>query len=80
MKKNSMAIIGVVAFVLAVAVGYAWFSETINVNGIFTKDNIIKETKVFANEYDLKKTRTKKDINIPINTKEEQSTDVYIGW
>ena len=33
MKKNSMAIIGVVAFVLAVAVGYALFSETINVNG-----------------------------------------------
>ena len=45
-----------------------------------TKDNIIKETKVFANEYDLKKTRAKKDINRPINTKDEQSTDVYIGW
>lgn len=36
MKKNSMAIIGVVAFVLAVAVGYALFSETINVNGSAT--------------------------------------------
>ena len=28
MKKQSIAIIGVIAFVLAVAVGYALFSET----------------------------------------------------
>lgn len=33
MKKQNIAIIGVIAFVLAVAVGYALFSETINVNG-----------------------------------------------
>lgn len=45
-----------------------------------TKDNIVKETKVFVNEYDIKKTRAKNDINKPINTKDEQTTDVHIGW
>lgn len=33
MKKQSIAIIGVIAFVLAVAVGYALFSETLTVTG-----------------------------------------------
>ena len=36
MKKQSIAIIAVVAFVLAVAVGYALFSETITINGTAT--------------------------------------------
>lgn len=36
MKKQNIAIIGVIAFVLAVAVGYALFSETLNVNGTAT--------------------------------------------
>lgn len=36
MKKQNIAIIGVVAFVLAVAVGYALFSETITINGTAT--------------------------------------------
>lgn len=36
MKKQNIAIIGVVAFILAVAVGYALFSETITVNGTAT--------------------------------------------
>lgn len=36
MKKQSIAIIGVIAFVLAVAVGYALFSETITINGTAT--------------------------------------------
>lgn len=36
MKKQSIAIIGVIALVLAVAVGYALFSETITVNGTAT--------------------------------------------
>ena len=36
MKKKSIAIIGVIAFVLAVAVGYALFSETLTVTGTAT--------------------------------------------
>lgn len=36
MKKQSIAIIAVVALVLAVAVGYALFSETITINGTAT--------------------------------------------
>lgn len=36
MKKQSIAIIGVIAFVLAVAVGYALFSDTLTVNGTAT--------------------------------------------
>lgn len=36
MKKQNIAIIGVIAFVLAVAVGYALFSETLNINGTAT--------------------------------------------
>ena len=36
MKKQSVAIIAVVALVLAVAVGYALFSETITINGSAT--------------------------------------------
>lgn len=36
MKKQNIAIIGVVAFILAVAVGYALFSETITINGTAT--------------------------------------------
>ena len=36
MKKQSIAIIGVIAFVLAVAVGYALFSETLTVTGTAT--------------------------------------------
>lgn len=36
MKKQSIAIIGVIAFVLAVAVGYALFSETLTINGTAT--------------------------------------------
>ena len=36
MKKQNIAIIGVIAFVLAVAVGYALFSETLTVNGTAT--------------------------------------------
>ena len=36
MKKQSIAIIGVIALVLAVAVGYALFSETITVDGTAT--------------------------------------------
>ncbi len=36
MKKQNIAIIGVVAFILAVAVGYALFSETLTVNGTAT--------------------------------------------
>lgn len=45
-----------------------------------TKDNVVKETKVFVNEYDVKKTRAKNDINKPINTKDGQTTDINIGW
>lgn len=33
MKKQNIAIIGVVAFILAVAIGYALFSETLTVSG-----------------------------------------------
>lgn len=33
MKKQSIAIIGVIAFVLAVAVGYALFSDTLTITG-----------------------------------------------
>lgn len=36
MKKQSIAIIGVIAFVLAVAVGYALFSDTITITGTAT--------------------------------------------
>lgn len=36
MKKQNIAIIAVVAFVLAVAVGYALFRETITINGTAT--------------------------------------------
>lgn len=36
MKKQNIAIIGVVAFILAVAVGYALFSETLTINGTAT--------------------------------------------
>lgn len=36
MKKQSIIIIGIIAFVLAVAVGYALFSETITINGTAT--------------------------------------------
>lgn len=36
MKKQNIAIIGVVAFVLAVAVGYALFSDVITINGTAT--------------------------------------------
>lgn len=36
MKKQSVAIIAVVALVLAVAVGYALFSETLTINGTAT--------------------------------------------
>ena len=36
MKKQNIAIIGVIAFVLAIAVGYALFSETITVTGTAT--------------------------------------------
>lgn len=36
MKKQSIAIIGVIALVLAVAVGYALFSETLTINGTAT--------------------------------------------
>ncbi len=36
MKKQNIAIIGVIAFVLAIAVGYALFSETLTVNGTAT--------------------------------------------
>lgn len=36
MKKQSITIIGVIALVLAVAVGYALFSETITINGTAT--------------------------------------------
>lgn len=36
MKKQNIAIIGVIVFVLAVAVGYALFSETLNINGTAT--------------------------------------------
>ena len=36
MKKQNIAIIGVVALVLAIAVGYALFSETITINGTAT--------------------------------------------
>ena len=36
MKKQSIAIIGVIAFVLAVAVGYALFSQTVTVKGTAT--------------------------------------------
>lgn len=38
MKKQNIAIIGVIAFVLAVAVGYALFSETLNINGTATAE------------------------------------------
>ena len=36
MKKQNIAIIAVVALVLAVAVGYALFSQTINITGTAT--------------------------------------------
>lgn len=36
MKKQNIAIIGVVAFILAVAVGYALFSDTLTINGTAT--------------------------------------------
>lgn len=36
MKKQNIAIIGVIAFVLAVAVGYALFSQTLTINGTAT--------------------------------------------
>ena len=36
MKKQSIAIIGVIAFVLAVAVGYALFSEKLTIDGTAT--------------------------------------------
>lgn len=36
MKKQNIAIIGVIVFVLAVAIGYALFSETLTINGTAT--------------------------------------------
>ena len=36
MKKQNIAIIGVIAFVLAIAVGYALFSQTLTINGTAT--------------------------------------------
>ena len=36
MKKQNIAIIGVIAFALAVAVGYALFSQTLTINGTAT--------------------------------------------
>lgn len=36
MKKQNIAIIGVVAFILAVAVGYALFSDTLTISGTAT--------------------------------------------
>lgn len=36
MKKQNIVIVGIVAFVLAIAIGYALFSETITINGSAT--------------------------------------------
>ena len=36
MKKQNIAIIGVIAFVLAISVGYALFSQTLTINGTAT--------------------------------------------
>ena len=36
MKKQNSAIIGVIAFVLAISVGYALFSQTLTINGTAT--------------------------------------------
>lgn len=38
MKKQSIAIMGVVAFILALAVGYALFSEDLTINGTATAE------------------------------------------
>ena len=45
-----------------------------------SKNNAIKETSVFVNDYNIKKTRAKKDINKPINTKEEESISIGFHW
>ena len=36
MKKKNMIIIGVIALILAVSVGYALFSDTLTINGTAT--------------------------------------------
>lgn len=36
MKKQSVVIVGIIAFILAISVGYAFFSETITINGTAT--------------------------------------------
>ena len=36
MKKKNMVIIGVIALILAVSVGYALFSDTLTINGTAT--------------------------------------------
>ena len=45
-----------------------------------SKNNTIKETSVFVNDYNIKKTRAKKDINKPINTKEEENISIGFHW
>ena len=46
MKKQSIAIIGVIAFVLAVVVGYALFSDNLTVSGSATATGVGEITKV----------------------------------
>ena len=61
---------------ITTVVGELKYTYQIKVKYI-SKDKTIKETTVFANEYNMKKTRAKKDINKPTNTKEEESIDIY---
>ena len=70
--------IGTVGKVRAM-VGELHYSYEVKVK-YMSVDNSIKETSVFANDYninDIKKTRTKNDINKPLNTKEEESADIH---
>ena len=64
---------------ITTVVGELKYTYQIKVKYI-AKDNTTKETTVFANEYNMKKTRAKNDVNKPINTKEEVTTDISIGW
>lgn len=63
--KNITTVVGELRYTYEVVVKY------------ISKDKTIKETNVFASEYNLKKTRAKKDINKPINTNEEERIDIY---
>ena len=41
MKKQNIIVVGIIAFILTVAVGYALFSETLTISGTATAEAIL---------------------------------------